>query len=1778
MSKQPFKDRQNARLILEELEERRLFSGGVEGLLDSGLDAGAIYRDAEDSRSDSSGDAAAAADAEYQTRELVFVDTRVDDYEALVDSLVQSSDRSHQIEVVILERERDGIEQISTALAAYDDLDAVHLISHGSDGSIQLGDTLLDSATLEQNQAGVALWANAFTETGDILIYGCNLAASEAGQSLINELAGLTLADVAASDDLTGHASLGGDWELEHAVGSIESEVAISAETQAQWSAVLAATADDAFEYPVGSLAGNGGGSGWSGAWSGGSSNFQVVNTGLDHPTGGLETSGGAVELNAPGFTFPGMTERDLSSALGAADETIWASFLLQPDEITDPNNSYMGLAFGTGGIANTNQLFVGYSGTNFKLNDWGGGGVNVDVPGVVSGQTYFLVLKLDLSASGNESATLYVNPTAGETTPDVAGSAVKADLDLGTFSTISIAGGRDGATNASLLDQIRIGSNYLDVAPSNPPDITSDGGGPTASLNVDENTTYVTTVTAADPDLDTPTFTITGGDDQAHFDVDLNSGVLSFKNAPNFEAPTDTGTNNSYEVVVTASDGKGGSDSQTITVTVDDVGELTVAVDDAVSVSEDAVHNSASGWFDSNWQYRQTLSFDNSVSTENLTDFPVLIKLDSSKIDYAKTHDQGDDLRFFDQDGAALAHEIELWDESGTSYVWVKVPQIDAASNTDSILMYYGNAAVAGNGQDPAGVWSDFRAAYHLHEDPGGAGTVSDSAGNYDATNSGSVDSAGYIGNAQDFNGVDQHIDLGDNRNWINNATASTLSIWMNADSVAGSGDLIGLTRNDPADTGASRITLIQNGDDIQLIARTMDDNSDSVSVVTTSNPLTAGTWHHVTGTVDYASDVNNIKIYVDGVLHGNFSHDFTNNAIPNTDSSHATIGSDEDGVSSFFGGQLDEARIASTLRSADWIAAQYASMTDNFVTLGAEQTAHGVLANDIDFEGDSLTVTQVNGAAGAVGVPTALASGAILTLNADGSFVYDPNGAFEALDVGETAFDSFTYQVGDGFGNFDTATATITVNGAEDAPVIGGTATGTVAEDGTLTATDTLTVTDADTSDNPISFNDVAATLGDNGYGNFEITSNTWTYTLNNGHASVQALDVGETLNDTFTFTASDGSTQVVTVTINGAEDAAVIGGTATGSVAEDGTLTATDTLTITDADTSDNPISFNDVAATLGDNGYGNFEITSNTWTYTLNNGHASVQALDVGETLNDTFTFTASDGSTQVVTVTINGAEDAPVIGGTATGSVAEDGTLTTSDTLTITDADTSDNPISFNDIAPTLGDNGYGNFEITGNTWTYTLNNGHALVQALDVGETLTDTHTFTASDGSTRTVTITIDGAEDMPTLDNPIADQNATEGAAFSFTIPANAFGDVDSSDTLAYSAALAGGGPLPAWLSFDGPTRSFSGTPGAADVGVLDIRITADDGSSTVDDVFTLTIAPFNNLPVIGGVDSGAVTEDRNLVAGQLTESGALTIADPDPGESSFVATTINGALGTLVIDAAGNWAYSANNGQPEIQALNAGESITDTMTVTTADGTTHDIVITIDGVSEAATPPPPQPPAPEPPPEVEEPEEAPEVEAPTSEGATSEPPEIVRMPQETVLPARDEPEAVAPAEAEPAAPPERPAVQPAATVRVAANSPFGLNLAQLKLQVSDDVAVNDQFEHALLEHIERMHAAIDSDSERKLAEDIQVQILLGTSASLTAGIVSWVLRGGSLLASLMSTVPLLNRFDPLPILKSKEEREKVTEKDDATDDTQSPQHERRVDAMFADQEAER
>ena len=105
-----------------------------------------------------------------------------------------------------------------------------------------------------------------------------------------------------------------------------------------------------------------------------------------------------------------------------------------------------------------------------------------------------------------------------------------------------------------------------------------------------------------------------------------------------------------------------------------------------------------------------------------------------------------------------------------------------------------------------------------------------------------------------------------------------------------------------------------------------------------------------------------------------------------------------------------------------------------DNVLTVAAT----GVLGNDTDPDAsDTLSVSAVNGVPGNVGVQITLGSGALLTVNGDGSYDYDPNGAFESLAVTESTTDTFTYTIDDGNGGGgDTATVTVTINGVNDAP----------------------------------------------------------------------------------------------------------------------------------------------------------------------------------------------------------------------------------------------------------------------------------------------------------------------------------------------------------------------------------------------------------------------------------------------------------------------------------------------------------------------------------------------------------------------------------------------------------------------------------------------------------------------------------------------------------------------------------------------------------------------
>jgi hypothetical protein len=157
---------------------------------------------------------------------VVFIDSRVADIERLIAGL------SADVEVVILDPAQDGVTQIAAALAGIADLDSVHIVSHGSEGALYLGSTVLTEDNLDDYATQLSQIGASLSEDGDLLLYGCDVASGASGQSFIGSLALYTGAEVAASTDLTGSNASGGDWVLEATAGTIEAGMILSVATQ----------------------------------------------------------------------------------------------------------------------------------------------------------------------------------------------------------------------------------------------------------------------------------------------------------------------------------------------------------------------------------------------------------------------------------------------------------------------------------------------------------------------------------------------------------------------------------------------------------------------------------------------------------------------------------------------------------------------------------------------------------------------------------------------------------------------------------------------------------------------------------------------------------------------------------------------------------------------------------------------------------------------------------------------------------------------------------------------------------------------------------------------------------------------------------------------------------------------------------------------------------------------------------------------------------------------------------------------------------------------------------------------------------------------------------------------------------------------------------------------------------------------------------------------------------------------------------------------------------
>ncbi|WP_335900577.1 VCBS domain-containing protein, partial [Shewanella algae] len=547
------------------------------------------------------------------------------------------------------------------------------------------------------------------------------------------------------------------------------------------------------------------------------------------------------------------------------------------------------------------------------------------------------------------------------------------------------------------------------------------------------------------------------------------------------------------------------------------------------------------------------------------------------------------------------------------------------------------------------------------------------------------------------------------------------------------------------------------------------------------------------------------------------------------------------------------------------------------------------------------------------------------------------------------------------------------------------------------------------------------------------FSVDNSGWSYDIAN--SLVQFLAVGETITLSFDVTVDDGNggtdTDTVTVTITGTNDAPVLSIDMSGAVTEDvdvmaGMLSDSGVLSFTDVDLNDSHSvgsSYNNNVSWSGgaldqatqDALAAGFSVDNSGWSYDIAN--SLVQFLAVGETITLSFDVTVDDGNggteTDTVTVTITGTNDAPVLSIDMSGAVTEDvdvmaGMLSDSGVLSFTDVDLNDSHSvgsSYNNNVSWSGgaldqatqDALAAGFSVDNSGWSYDIAN--SLVQFLAVGETITLSFDVTVDDGNggtdTDTVTVTITGTNDAPVLsidmsgavteDVDVMAGMLSDSGDLSFTdVDINDSHNVGSSyngDVLWSGGALdqATQDALAAGFSVDNSGWSYDIANSLVQflaVGetiTLSFDVTVDDGNGGTDtDTVTVTITGTNDAPVLSIDMSGAVTEDVDVLAGMLSDSGDLSFTDVDINDSHSVGSSYNGDVlwsgGALdqatqdalaagfSVDNAG-WSYDIANSL--VQFLAVGETITLSFDVTVDDGNggtdTETVTITINGTND-------------------------------------------------------------------------------------------------------------------------------------------------------------------------------------------------------------------------------
>ena len=627
-------------------------------------------------------------------------------------------------------------------------------------------------------------------------------------------------------------------------------------------------------------------------------------------------------------------------------------------------------------------------------------------------------------------------------------------------------------------------------------------------------------------------------------------------------------------------------------------------------------------------------------------------------------------------------------------------------------------------------------------------------------------------------------------------------------------------------------------------------------------------------------------------------------------------------------------------------------------------------VLKNDTDVDaGDTLSVVAPGSIHGTYGD---------LILAADGSYSYTLNNSAASVQtLGRDAkvTDSFAYSATDGLA-VSASHLVVTVSGTNDGPVTVAD-TAAVKEDITRTATGNVLLNDKDidAGDNlSVAGSSVGTFQGT--YGMLALTTDgSYTYTLNNEAANVQALGRNAQVTDTFAYNATDDlatSASALVVTISGTNDGPVaVADVAT--VKEDVTVIAVGNVLKNDAD-ADVGDTLTVVSPGVLHGIYGDLTLASDgSYTYSLNNGAANVQALGRNAQVTDTFAYSATDGlatSASRLVVTIKGTNDGPI----AVADVAlvkEDTSLTAKGNVLSNDKDI-DTGDTLSVVASSVGTfhGTYGDLALSADgSYTYTLNNGAANVQALGRDARVTDTFAYSATDGlatSASSLVVTIAGTNDGPVAMVDIVAVKEDVALIATGNVLKND-SDIDVGDTLSVvNPGTLHGTYGDLTLAVDG-SYSYKLNNSAANVQALgrSALVTDTFAYSATDDLaasassFVVTIAGTNDGPVAGS-DMASVKEDTTLTAkGNVLSNDK----DIDTGDTlSVVASSVgifHGTFGDLALAADGSYTYTLNNGAANVQSLRGGQQVTDSFAYAATDGlaaSSATLLVTVTGTNDA------------------------------------------------------------------------------------------------------------------------------------------------------------------------------------------------------------------------------